>query len=120
VYCRQRGLWPREVVGLDPDTDSAKFAAYSPERLATQDFPPTLLLHGDADTDVPFQMSQRMADVLKRLHVEHELIRMEGLNHAFDVFASFPPRGPATGLRSPRVVQAFDSVVAFLAKHLGS
>jgi acetyl esterase/lipase len=120
VYCRQLGLWPREVVGLDPDADSASFAAYSPERLATRDFPPTLLLHGDADVDVPFEMSQRMAAVLTRLRVEHELIRMEGLNHAFDVFPTFPPQGAPTGLRGPKVVQAFDSIVAFLAKKLGS
>jgi acetyl esterase/lipase len=120
VYCRQNGLWPRAVVGLDPDTDAAKYAAYSPERLATPEFPPTLLLHGDRDVDVPFQMSERMAAVLARQHVEHDLIRMEGFNHTFDVFATYPPQGAPTRLSQPKVVEAFDGIVSFLVKHLGS
>jgi acetyl esterase/lipase len=117
-YCRQNGQWPREVVGLDPDTDAAKYGEYSPERLAGPDFPPTLLLHGDQDVDVPFQMSERMAAALTRQRVDHSLIRMAGLNHAFDFFATFPPEGPPIGLSQPRIVAAFDSVVAFLGRQL--
>jgi acetyl esterase/lipase len=120
TYCRQNGLWPREVVGLDPDTDAERLAAYSPERLATPAYPPTLLLHGDRDVDVPFEMSERMADALKRQGVAHSLYRLEGLNHAFDVFPVFPPQGPPSGgLKTPAVAKAFEAVIAFLDKYLG-
>jgi len=78
VYCRQNGRWPHEVAGLDPDTESEKLEPYTPERLVTSEYPPTLLLHGDRDTDVPFQMSERMAAVFTRHRVEHRLQRMEG------------------------------------------
>src|SRR5262249_8368486 len=30
LYCRQRGLWPREVVGADPDAEPAAFVPYCP------------------------------------------------------------------------------------------
>jgi dipeptidyl aminopeptidase/acylaminoacyl peptidase len=60
----------------------------------TPAYPPTLLLHGDRDVDVPFEMSERMAAVFEYQRVEHDLYRLEGFNHAFDVFPDFPPQGP--------------------------
>src|SRR5215469_9710238 len=57
IYCRQNGLWPREVAGFDPLTEREKLIAYSPDRLVKPGYPPTLLLHGDQDTDVPFHLS---------------------------------------------------------------
>jgi len=121
VYCRQNGLWPREVVGFDPDTESERFASYNPERLVTPAYPPTLLLHGDKDVDVPFEMSERMAAVFEHQRVAHQLYRLKGLNHAFDVFPDYPPQGPPTaGLKRPQVAEAFEVVLSFLATHLGS
>jgi acetyl esterase/lipase len=121
VYCRQNGLWPQEVAGLNPDTEPEKFEPYTPERLVTSAYPPTLMLHGDRDTDVPFQMSERMAAVFKRQRVDHRLYRMEGFNHLFDVFPDgLPPEGQPTGLRNPRVAAAFEVVLSFLAKHVGT
>jgi hypothetical protein len=66
LYCSQNGLWPREVVGFKPTTSSEILATYSVERLVTPAYPATLLLHGDKDVDVPFEMSERMAAVFKR------------------------------------------------------
>ncbi len=118
IYCRQNGLWPREVVGFNPVTGSDTLASYSPERLVTPAYPATLLLHGDRDVDVPFQMSERMAAVFKRQGVAHQLYRLEGFNHAFDVFSDYPPQGPPTGLNRPKVAEAFEVVVSFLRKQL--
>ena len=64
LYCRQQGLWPKEVGGIDPHTDSRAFDPFCPIRNVTGDYPPTLLLHGDKDTDVPFEQSRQMYNVL--------------------------------------------------------
>lgn len=118
VYLRQNGLWPREVVGVDLDGDATKSFPFSVERQVTSTYPPTLLVHGDADIDVPFQMSERMAATLEKEGVEHRLVRMKGFNHAFDVFSTYPPQGPPAGLTRSEVSEAFDTVVSFLLERL--
>jgi len=80
-YCRQHGLWPKEVGGADPEREPERLARFCPVRHVTSDFPPTLLLHGDKDTDVPFEESQRMAAALEREHVPHQLITMKNYDH---------------------------------------
>ena len=80
-FCRQRGLWPREISGWDPHTEAEKFAPYMPLKNVTPDYPPTLLIHGEADTDVPFEQSAMMAAELERHGVEHRLIRVPGAEH---------------------------------------
>jgi len=76
LYCRQHGLWPKEVSGHDPDSEPDAFDPFCPIRNVTKDYPPTLLLHGDKDTDVPYEQSVMMAEELARAGVEHELITM--------------------------------------------
>jgi acetyl esterase/lipase len=100
LYCRQHGLWPKEVVGHDPDTEPRAFDPFCPVRNVTQDYPPTMLLHGDKDTDVPFDQSVQMAKELERHGVENEFIRIPNGGHGFDT------------------TQHFDRVLAFLDKHL--
>lgn len=120
VYCRQNGLWPQEVVGLNPDLQPERFASYSVEQLITPTYPTTLLLHGDQDVDVPITMSERLGVALERKGVSHQFIRLEGFNHAFDVFDSYPPKGAPVGLRRQRASEAFDAVISFLTKQLRS
>ena len=43
LYCRQQGLWPKEVTGYNPHTDLRAFEQFCPVRNVTQDYPPTLL-----------------------------------------------------------------------------
>jgi dipeptidyl aminopeptidase/acylaminoacyl peptidase len=45
---------------------------------------PTLLLHGDQDTDVPFTESAEMAEESAKHKLEHRLIRMSGGEHGFE------------------------------------
>jgi len=114
-YCRQNGLWPREVAALDPDRESEKLERFCPVRHVTREYPPTLLLHGDKDTDVPFEESVRMAAALKRYQVPHQLIAMKNYDHLFDVFpGGWPSKEPPTELKDPKVIEAFDAVLAFL------
>jgi acetyl esterase/lipase len=84
LYCRQQGLWPREVVGLDPDRDPRGFDPYCPVRTVWSGFPPTMLLHGTADTDVPYQQSVDMAAALARAGATHELVTIPDGGHGFD------------------------------------
>ncbi|GAE00257.1 C6 transcription factor, putative [Paecilomyces variotii No. 5] len=50
----------------------------------SQNFPPTILLHGDADELVGFEQSVAVAAALKSLGVEVSLERAEGQTHGFD------------------------------------
>ena len=109
LYTRQRGLWPIEVAGHDPDKEPGAFDPLCPVRNVTRDYPPTLLLHGDKDTDVPFEQSVLMARELARHGVPHELITMAGRGHGFD-----------SGMSDPHVAATFDRVLAFLNTHLRS
>ncbi len=107
LHCRQQGLWPTEVVGIDPVQGRAKFDPFCPVLNVTRDYPPTLLLHGDKDTDVPFQQSVDMARALKQAGVEHQLIPIAEGGHGFDGKTD-----------APETVKAFEQVMAFLNKHV--
>jgi acetyl esterase/lipase len=109
LYCRQNGLWPREVVGHDPVKQPREFDRFCPVRNVTRNYPPTLLLHGDSDTDVPYQQSVDMAAELKRVGVVHEFISIKGGGHGFD----------SKGMQDAGVSAAFDEIERFLKKHLG-
>jgi dipeptidyl aminopeptidase/acylaminoacyl peptidase len=107
LYARQQRLWPREVVGKDPITEPRIFDPPCPLRNITKAYPPTLLLHGDNDTDVPFQQSVLMAEELERHGVEYEFIAMAGRGHGFDAEMS-----------DPVIASTFERVLTFLRKQL--
>jgi len=109
TYCRQNGLWPQEVVGYDPVKQPREFDRFCPVRNVTGDYPPTLLLHGDKDIDVPHEQSVAMAAALQRAGVDHELISIPGGGHGFD----------AKGMQDAAVSAAFDQIEIFLHKHVG-
>jgi dipeptidyl aminopeptidase/acylaminoacyl peptidase len=81
LYLRQNGLWTREISGFEPGKDRAKLDALCPVRNITADYPPILMLHGDQDTDVPFQQSVDMDRELTRQNVPHEFIPVPGTGH---------------------------------------
>lgn len=81
LYCRQRGIWPQEVSGWNPKTEADKFYPYMAVRNVTPQYPPTLLIHGADDTDVPFEQSRMMADQFRKHGTEHNLIRVPGGEH---------------------------------------
>ncbi|MBN1352183.1 alpha/beta hydrolase [candidate division KSB1 bacterium] len=108
LYYRQHGLWAREVGGHDPHSEASFFKPYCPVQNVTRSFPPTLLLHGDHDTDVPYQQSVQMAEALSRAGVENQLITIENGPHGFD--------GHFDDLQ---VQSAFAAIESFLRRHLG-
>ncbi len=83
LYLRQNGLWTIEVAGFDPKTETAKIDPYCPVRNVTPQYPPTMLLHGTADTDVDYKEAVDMAAALARAGVKHELISLENGGHGF-------------------------------------
>jgi len=107
-YCRQQGLWPREVCGHDLEKDRAWYSAYEPLRNITSAYPPTMLLHGEKDTDVPFEQSVLMAEVLKHQGVAHEFVTNPDWGHMFD----------DAGMEDRAVQEAFEQVLIFLEKHI--
>jgi len=81
LYLRQNGLWTREVTGFDPERERAKLDPYCPVRNVTSEYPPTTLIHGTKDTDVPYELSAAMAKELTKHKVAHELVTVEGAGH---------------------------------------
>ena len=47
--------------------------------------PPTLIIHGNADTTVDRDQATQLEEKLKAAGVEHQLIRLDGIGHTFDL-----------------------------------
>jgi acetyl esterase/lipase len=81
LYLRQNGLWTKEVTGSDPAMEKKKLDPFCPVRNITAEYPPTLLVHGTEDTDVPYELSAAMDRELSRHKVAHELVTVRGAGH---------------------------------------
>ncbi len=105
-FCRQQGLWPKAVSGWDPKTEAKKFLPYEPVRNVTAEYPPTLLIHGDKDTDVPYEQSVLMAAELEKHNIEHRLITIPGGEHGLG------------GGDKDLIDASYRDAMAFIKKHL--
>lgn len=108
LYCRQQGIWVKEVTGHDPHLEPEVFNHFRPINNVTASYPPTLLLHGDMDTDVPYEQSVAMAKKLKNLGIEHQLVTVLGKEHLFE----------KAGFSDPIVSDALHKVLVFLQKQI--
>jgi acetyl esterase/lipase len=108
LYCRQQGLWTTNVSGFDPRMQDASLTPYCPVRNVTKEYPPTLLIHGTRDTDVPFEQSVEMDKELSRVGVEHRLILVPNAGHGL-------PGGDPK-----QVAAAYDEARAFVNRHVVS
>jgi acetyl esterase/lipase len=106
LYCRQNGLWTKEVSGHDPAAEPKWFDAYCPLRNVTKDYPPTMLVHGGKDDDVPYEQSVLMDKELTAKGVEHQFVSRPDGGHGVLLFAG--PPGSKIG----------EQIVAFVEKHL--
>lgn len=106
LWCRQQGRWLIEVTGHDVPGDAAWFAPYLPVRNIGSGYPPTMLVHGTADNDVPFEESSRLARRLAMYGVRHEFVSLEGVGHGF---ARATPE---------LIAKTEDAVAAFLAANV--
>lgn len=76
--------------GFDPkgprDNIVALLKQLSPITLVNPKFPPTLIVHGDADKVVPLQQAQAMDQALAKAGVEHKLEVIPGGGHDENTF----------------------------------
>lgn len=68
---------------IDPERQKEIGRAISPVTHASADDPPTLIIHGDADTLVPIQQAELVIDALKKNGVEARLVVREGQGHGW-------------------------------------
>ena len=106
LYYRQNGIWPREVSGFDPAKIAEKITPFQPLRNVTPDYPPTLLIHGTKDTDVPYQQSAMMADRLGEHGVSFILKPIMNGEHGFG------------GGDPEEIEEAYKTMREFIVKHL--
>ncbi len=106
LYCRQNGLWTTNVAGIEPRSQDAALTPYCPARNVTKEYPPTLLIHGTDDTDVPHGQSVQMDRELSRAGVEHEFISVPHAGHGL----------PGGDTRD--VAHAYAEAVAFVDRHV--
>lgn len=106
-HCRQHGIWPKAVSGWDPHSEADKFFPFMPVKNVTSSYPPTLMIHGTEDTDVPYEQSAMMVEQFEAHGVEHELITIEGGEHGL-------------GGGDPKEIDAaYDTAMAFINQHMG-
>jgi acetyl esterase/lipase len=80
-YCRQHGTWPTAVSGWDPVAETERYVPFMPVRNVDSRYPPTALIHGMVDTDVPFEQSVMMTSEFKTHGVEHLMLPIPNGEH---------------------------------------
>ena len=115
LYLRQQGLWPRHVAGIDPAKHPEAFKPWSPILNVSADWPPVLLLHGTADTDVPYERSVDMAKALSSMQAANRLVTIADGEHGFDRGVTLDEMKRQNG--SAPVRAAVDAV-EFAVRHL--
>jgi acetyl esterase/lipase len=105
-FCRQQGSWPKAVSTWDPHTEVDKYVPFMPVRNVTKDYPPTLMIHGTIDTDVPYEQSTMMAEQFKKYGVEHQLISIKGGEHGLG------------GGKKEEINAAYQAAFEFLNQHM--
>lgn len=106
LYCRQNGKWPEMVSGHNPAENSEYLRRFCPIYNIDSNYPPTLLIHGDNDTDVPISQSIEFSHALTSHSVPFELIEMKGYGHAFDTHEG--------GMKKKEIKKVFNKVIDFL------
>jgi acetyl esterase/lipase len=77
------------LAGTNMKGDPEVLRGMSPVNFVTANTPPFLILHGNADTIVPFSQSEQLYEALEAKNVYAELYEIEGASHA-DIHFSQP------------------------------
>jgi acetyl esterase/lipase len=105
-YCRQTGTWPLAVSGWDPHNEPERFYPYMPVKNVTADYPPTALIHGTNDTDVPYEQSTMMVEQFQQHGVPQKEMSVLGGEHGL-------------GGGDPKLIDTvYEKAFAFVDQHL--
>lgn len=109
MYARQKGTWIEDISGVHviPGGSLDELKPYCPLYYSDSDFPPTLLLHGTKDEDVPYEQSVLMSKKLSNSGGSCKLITIPDGKHVFD-----------EDWDNPVVQKAFEEIISFLNSHL--
>lgn len=107
IFCRQQGKWLDYVTDTASGLNKDQLKEFCPIEKVDETYPPTLLLHGDSDEDVPYEESVQFAKVLQENHVPHQLITIKNGKHVFD-----------NNMSHPQVKEAFENVLSFIKKYI--
>ncbi len=105
-FCRQHGHWPQAVSGWNPHREPEKFAPFMPVKNVSSRYPPTFLIHGENDTDVPHEQSVLMVEQFRQHGVPHRLVSVARGEHGLG------------GADREEIEQAYAAALAFLKQHL--
>jgi len=105
-YCRQHGVWPMQVAGKDPVREADSFFPYMAVKNVNGKYPPTVMIHGTADTDVPYEQSTRMAEEFRKQGVPHLLLTVPDAEHGL------------AGGDPIRIEAAYEAAFEFVERHL--
>jgi acetyl esterase/lipase len=98
----------RQFLGGMPAQFASSYDTASAYALANSRTPPTLMLHGETDELVWVRQSERYADRLLGLHVQHAFLRIPWATHGFDYFFN----GPGGQLADWSVGRFLDSITS--------
>jgi len=107
LHTRQTGTWCQQVAGRDPVREKGWFRPYCPLWNVSASYPPVILIHGTADTDVPYEQSKLMADALRARGARHELVTVPDGTHGLGGMDAEAPR------------RAYQQAADYLMAHLG-
>jgi dipeptidyl aminopeptidase/acylaminoacyl peptidase len=93
------------VAGHNPDIEAKWFDRYCPVHNVSSKYPPTVLIHGTADTDVPHEESAAMDKALTRFKVPHKFISVPNAGHGI------------SGIRENDRMQIFTEALDFVKTH---
>jgi dipeptidyl aminopeptidase/acylaminoacyl peptidase len=93
----------RAGLGGTPDERPDAYRTASPVNFADRVRTPLLIVHGDADAEVPVSQARGMADALQRAHKDYELVIVPGGDHGFVMTGS---------------LQAMETAMRFMLAHL--
>ena len=106
LYGRQTGRWGEMLAGVNLLRAVEKIAPYLPLKNVSPKYPATVLIHGTADTDVPFEQSQLMVREFEKHGVPFQLHEIKNGEHGLG------------GGDPEQIKEAYRKAFEFVKRHL--